>query len=238
MKKLLLIAFALTLVVSSAALADYTVSYGWEDGTGTTLGHFSGSTVVDNVPYELNVTGAIVGQSCQAGPFTCPGAFEGDRYLQTAESPHTGTPQIYIACITGLVNNDVVTASYWGYDITPDPDAPSLRIWAHYTDSQMCPACPGNYTGSASGPADYTAGTGWSQLSYTWTFLSSGDDYGLVIEARLYSTPSTLDPCLTDYFIDLVTVTAPDHAHVLLPDLTGPSAVDDTNWGGIKALFE
>jgi hypothetical protein len=237
MKKLLLVGFAIALM-ASAAYANFTVSYGWEDGVGTTLGHYSGSTTVDNVPYELNVMGMVVGQACTLStPYVCPGAYEGTHYLQTAESPHAGTPQIYLACITNLVAGDQVTASFWGYDPTPS-GSPSLRIWAHYTDSQQCPDCPGNYTHSASGPADYTTGTGWSQLSYTWTYTPNAGDGGLVIEARLYSSPSTMDPCTTDYFIDLVSVTAPDNAHVLFPDLTGPSAADETNWGGIKALFK
>jgi hypothetical protein len=231
MKKLLLIAFALT-AVATAAYADYTVSYSWEDGVGTTLGTYG------NVPYEYNVTGAVVGQSCEAGTYVCPGAYDGVRYLQTAESPHSGTPQIYLACITGLQNGDAVTVSYFGYDDTPDA-SPSLRIWAHYSDAAACPDCPGEYTGSASGPADYTAGTGWDELSYSWVFETTGDDghNGLVIEARLYSTPSTIDPCTTDYFIDLVTVSVPDYAHVLFPDYSGPSATDPTEWGSIKALF-
>ena len=231
MKKLLLVGFAV-LFAASAAYADYTVSYGWEDGVGTILGSYG------NLVFDTNVTGPQVGQDCLVGPFTCPGAFEGDRYLHVAESPHSSTPQAFIACITGLLNNDLVTASFWGYDITPGA-SPSLRIWASYSDAMQCPECPGGYTGSASGNLDYTAGTGWDQVSHTWTFATTGTDdhYGLVIQARLYSTPSTQDPCLTDYFIDWVTVTVPDHASVLFPDLTGPSALESSNWGGIKALF-
>jgi hypothetical protein len=230
MKKLLLFAFALTFV-ASAAYADYTGVYGWEDGVGTTLGSYG------NVAYAYNVTGPVVGQVCTLGTYTCPGAFEGDRYLQVAESPHYSTPQVYLACITGLAEGDSVVASFFGYDITPAA-APSLRIWAHYSDAQQCPEGPGNYTGSASGNADYTAGTGWDVVSHTWFFTSSGDDYGLVIEARLYSSPSTMDPCTTDYFIDYIQVQVPDYAHILFPDYGGPSATERTHWGGIKALYQ
>jgi hypothetical protein len=74
-------------------------------------------------------------------------------------------------------------------------------------------------------------------VSHTWFFTSSGDDYGLVIEARLYSSPSTWDPCTTDYFIDYISVTVPDYAHILFPDYGGTSATEKTNWGGIKALY-
>jgi hypothetical protein len=230
MKKLLLIAFALCFV-ATAAYADYTVSYGWEDGVGTHLG------VYGNVAYAYNVTGMVVGQACTLDvDNTCPGAFEGDRYLQVAESPHYSTPQVYLACITGLVEGDSVIASYYGYDNTPG-GSPSLRIWGHYSDAVQCPDCPGNYTGSASGEAAYTAGTGWDMMSYVFYFTSTGDDYGLVIEGRLYSSPSTMDPCTTDYFMDLVTVTVPDYAHVLFPDYGGVSATERTEWGGIKALY-
>jgi hypothetical protein len=229
MKKLLLIAFALCFV-ASAAYADYTVCYGWEDCVSTDLGTYG------NVAYSYNVTGPVVGQNCTTGTYTCPGAYEGLCYLQTAESPHYGTPQVYLACITGLADGDSVTASFWGYDITPDA-APSLRIWAHYSDALQCPDCPGSYTGSASGNPAYTAGTGWDEVSHTWYFDASGEHYGLVIEARLYSTPSTYDPCTTDYFIDWICVTVPDYAHVLFPDWTGPSATEQTQWGGIKALY-
>lgn len=229
MKKLLLVGVAV-LFAASAAYADYTLTYGWEDGIGTSLGFFG------NVVNETNVTGPQVGQDCLVGPFNVPGAYEGDRYYHCAESPHSGTPQVYLACITDLVEGDMVTASFYGYDITPGA-SPSVRIWGHYSDAVNCPDCPGEYTGSADGNAEYTDGTGWDDVSYTWTFTSSGDDYALVIEARLYSTPSTQDPCLTDFFIDLVTVTVPDHASILFPDMEGPSTTEPTNWGGIKALY-
>ncbi len=231
MKKLLLVGFAV-LFAASAAYADYTVSYGWEDGVGTILGYYG------NLVNESNVTGAQIGQDCLVGPFTCRGAFEGIQYLHVAESPHSGTPQAYLACITGLLDGDLITASFYGYDVTPGA-SPSWRIWGHYTDALQCPECPGGYAGSAGGNSEYTAGTGWDMVSWTWTFVTTGEDdhNGLVVEGRLYSTPSTQDPCLTDYFCDLITVTVPDHAHVLFPDLTGPSASEATNWGGIKALF-
>jgi hypothetical protein len=227
MKKLLLIGFALCFA-ASAAYADYTVSYSWEDAIGTSLGTYG------NVAYEYNVTGAVVGQACTLStPYVCPGAYDGVRYLQVAESPHSGTPQVYLACITGLAAGDSVTASFYGYDPTPG-GSPSLRIWGHYSDATQCPECPGNYTGSASGSSDYTAGTGWDPVAFTWYVTEAS----LVIEARLYSSPSTVDPCTTDYFIDLITVTVPDYAHVLFPDYGGPSATENTQWGKIKTLFK
>jgi hypothetical protein len=228
MKKVLLIAFAVCLM-ASAAYAEYTVSYGWEDGVGTHLGYYG------NVAYAYNVTGPVVGLICTTGTYTCPGAYEGDRYLQVAESPHSGTPQVYLACITGLVDGDSVVASYFGYDDSPDV-SPSLRIWGHYSDAQSCPECPGNYTGSASGEYDYTAGTGWEEMYYVFYYAPPNTGDGLVIEGRLYSSPSTYD-CTTDFFMDFITLTVPDQAHVLFPDLSGPSATENSRWGNIKALY-
>ena len=231
MTKLLLVGIVV-LFAASAAHASYTVSYGWEDGIGTVLGTYG--TNISNI---ANVSGPIVGQACTLGTYNCPGAFEGTQYLMASETPHTGTPQLFLACITGLVEGDIVPASFWGYDATPGA-SPSLRIWGHYSSAVQCPDCPGDYTGSAGGNAAYTDGPGWDEVAFDFPFTSSGDDFGLVIEARLYSSPSTLDPCQTDYFVDFVTVTVPDYAHVLFPDLEGPSATEAANWGAIKALFQ
>ena len=250
MKKLLLVGFAVCLAASSAYGATH--GYSWEDGPPSTiLGFFGGLVSFTKPPKkprivlgffgglvnDTNVTGPQVGQDCLVGPYNCPGAYHGDRYLHVAESPHSGTPQAYLACISDLQDGDQVTACFWGYDITPGA-APSLRIWAHYSNAATCPECPGDYTGSASGNAAYTAGTGWDQVCHTWTFDGTDPDHlSLVIEARLYSTPSTMDPCSTDYFIDSLTVVVPAHAKVLFPDMTGPSATENASWSGIKALY-
>jgi hypothetical protein len=231
MKKLLLVGFAVCLAASTAYGATY--GYSWEDGPPSTILGYYGTLVGDS-----NVTGPQTGLDCLVGNFVCPGAYHGERYLHVAESPHSGTPQAYLACISNLQDGDQVTACFWGYDITPGA-SPSLRIWAHYSDAAICPECPGDYTGSASGNAEYTDGTGWDDVCHTWTFTTTGaDDHNsLVIEARLYSTPSTQDPCSTDYYIDSLTVIVPDHAHVLFPDMTGPSATENSTWGGIKSLY-
>ena len=158
-------------------------------------------------------------------------------YLHVAEEPHTSTPQAYLACITGIQEGDVITAGFYGYDVTTGADYPSLRIWGHFSDATTCPGCPGEYTGSAGGPDPYTSGIGWELSEYTWTLgVLDPDQTALIVEARLYSTPTTCDSCRTDYWIDLVTVTAPDHCLVTFPD-GGPSATEGETWGGIKALY-
>jgi uncharacterized repeat protein (TIGR01451 family) len=149
----------------------------------------------------------------------------GSAMLQMTESPHDGTPQGYIAYIENLAHGDVITATFWGWDQTPGV-SPSLRIWAHYAQSGDVDS----YAGSAGGNSTYTDGTGWSQLTWTWTFDSAGDTRdALVIEARLYSTPSSGE-FSTDFWIDDLQVIAPDSAAVSFPaagDLsiskTGPS---------------
>lgn len=229
MKKLLLVAAVMLFAASSAHAVVYT--YGWEDVTGTVLETYG------NLYSYANVTGPQTGQAGLPGTtHSCPGAFEGVRYLHASEEPHSGTPYVSVACITGLQVNDQVYASFYGYDLTPGA-SPSWRIWGHYSDATECPGCPGSYTGSASGPVDYTAGTGWDVTEHTWTYLPPNGNDGLVIEARIYSTPSTDATCHTDMWCDFVTVDIPEYAHVLFPDLLGPSATEPAHWGQIKALF-
>lgn len=182
-----------------------TVDYGWEDGVGTILSSFG------NLVDPTNVTGVQIGKAGSLPDYTCPGANSGDRYLHVAEEPHDGTPQAYIAFIKYLTDGDIVDASFFGFDLTVDA-SPSLRIWAHYADSSDI----NSFKGSAGGNETYTAGTGWSQVAHSWTFDSnSGDRDALVIEARLYSTPST-GSFRTDYFIDDLSVTAPGSAEIVV----------------------
>lgn len=205
MKLFVTLSVALLLVPATALAQTQTLSYSWEDG-GTILGSY-GSNLVG----EANVSGAQNGsQGSTTGPYTCPGANSGTYYLHVAEDPHTGTPQAFIAWITGLTDGDVVDASFFGYDITAGA-SPSLRIWGHYTDSSD----PSSYLGSAGGNEEYTDGSGWDDVAWSWTFDSDlGARSGLTIEARLYSTPATMDPDHTDYWIDDCTVTAPDTATI------------------------
>jgi hypothetical protein len=229
---------SLLLVVPASAAYYQTLQYGWEDGTGTIVGSYG------NLTNPTNVTGVQVGLKGDVPPltWTCPGAHEGTRYLHVAENPHYGTPQAYLVCITGLLWGDTVWASYWGWDDEAVDPSPSLRIWAHYTDAEYCANCPGGYMGSAGEGFDntgYTTGIGWEQMSAYWVAGESGAPYagakGMVIEMRLYSSPSTADST-TDYWADLVEVTIPQHARALFPDF-GPTAVDETTWGRIKTLF-
>jgi hypothetical protein len=225
MKKLFVIALVL---IAVPAFAQQTLNYSWEDG-GTLLGSYSfpgGNT------FESNVTGAQTGlQGSTLPPYTCPGAVDGVRYLHVAEDPHYGTPQAFLAWVTGLVDGDVVDAMFYGYDLTAG-GSPSWRIWGGYTFGGDI----NNYIASAGGASGYTAGTGWDLVSHSWTFDSgTGTRDGLVIQGRLYSTPSTSDPDHTDFWADDITVTAPMTATIHFPEAGVP--VEDSSWGNIKALY-
>jgi hypothetical protein len=213
---------ALVLVMTSAWTAgavplDITYDYGWENG-GTLLGAYGNLSAAANVASGMD----------PIGPTTVT-PHGGSAMLQVTESPHSGTPQGYVAFIENLVEGDEVTASFWGWDSTPGA-SPSLRIWGHYAVSGDIE----NYQGSAGGNNTYTDGTGWSQLSYTWTFDDGADPPdppardAMVIEVRLYSTPSDGDYS-TDYWIDDVQVIAPDAATVTFP--AGTTAVRMASFG-------
>ncbi len=218
---ILIAALALLAVPAHAQVTSY---YSWEDG-GTIIGSY-GSNLVG----VANVSGPQMGSQGSTLPdYECPGAQEGTYYLHVAEDPHSGTPQAFIAWVTDLNDGDEVTASFYGYDITPAA-SPSWRIWGHYTDS----VDPESYLGSAGGNDAYTAGTGWDYVEWTWTF-AGGDGNALMVEGRLYSTPSTSDPDHTDYWCDYVCVTSPAHSTQIFPGEGTP--VEDSTWAAIKALF-
>lgn len=189
--KRVLLAILAVVFFAGAVNASQIVTYGWEDG-GTILGSYG------NLVDPENVTGI---------------ANTGYSSLKVTESPHDGTPQAYIGFVTGLTDGDVIDASFFGYDETSGT-SPSLRIWGHYADSDDVTI----YAGSAGGNYTYTSGIGWEEIGYSWTFdSSSGTRDALVIEARLYSSPTTGDYS-TDYWIDDLTITvSSDTANIITP---------------------
>lgn len=231
MKYIALIAVLSLLAVPAAA--QFTCSYSWEDG-GTTLGYYG------NVVNESNVSGPQTGQAGDQGMWTCPGAYDGDSYLHVAESPHSGTPQVYVAWITDLVDGDMIYVDMWLFDsIASDYYGyPSLRLYAHYATNADITAYKGSAGAGITPSADYTAGTGWENFSSNWEFGNPAGYAGyesLVIEMRLYSSPATSDPNLTDYWGDLIKITAPTHACVTFP--SGGTPVQSATWSSIKALY-
>ncbi len=182
----------LTIIVSLIGLVfgQVDTSYSWENG-GTILGSYGN---ISN-PQNVGTTNGI-------------DPYDGAAMLSVSESPLGGTPEAYIAFIENLSENDVVTASYYGYDDTGG--SPSLRIWGGWASNGDIT----DYQGSAGGNSNYTDGSGWSQLSNTWT-VPSGKE-ALVIKARLYSGSD--DP--TMYFIDSIAVTSPSTSTVTFPTPT------------------
>ncbi|MBU1073597.1 hypothetical protein KKG45_10150 [bacterium] len=203
--KLLTIA-ALIAAMATGAVAQHTRSFGWEDGYSTVFG------TDGNVGGVANVTDVV---------------HTGASALFGYEDPLGGTPQMYVAWISDLQNGDVVTASFWTYD-TSAGVSPSSRIWGHYTDNDHL-----NYTGSAGGSGTYSAGTGWEQLTWTWTFDGTDPNHlGLMVEFRMYSVAVE-----DGYWCDDVIVTAPDHAGIWFPN-QNPVVGENANWGGVKSLYK
>jgi len=215
---------AIIAVVALAAVPAF-AGFSWESGE-TILGSFG------NLVDPTNVSGPQSGLcgGCPGGTYDCTGPQHGTSYLHIAEETHDGTPQAFIAWVIDLRQGDEVGASFYGWDITPGA-SPSLRIWAHYTDT----VDPDSYFGSAGGNPTYTDGSGWSGAAHDWIFAPADTSvHGLMIEARLYSTPSTSDD-RTDFWIDYECVGAPEHATVIFPEPASP--VEDRTWSGIKDLY-
>jgi MYXO-CTERM domain-containing protein len=157
---------ALAAVVGSASAQVTSATYDWEDG-GTILGSFGGN---------MNAVNYVAGD---------PGlVHSGNASLFIYEEPLGGTPQAFVAWITGLQDGDVIDASFWAWDNTPDA-SPSVRIWGHYGV-----AADGidSYEGSAGGNNTYSGATVWSNLAHSWTFDSAGGTRdSLIIEVRMYA---------------------------------------------------
>lgn len=152
-------------ITAATVQADFLADdYGWEDGWGTILGSYGNLAFAENVGAPDPV-------------------YSGDRSLHLVEDPIDGTPQAYLAYITGLQDGDVIDASFWRYDTTPS-ESPAMRIWGHYATSDDID----DYQGSAGGNSDYGPGTGWDQVAHQWVFDSAGGTRdALVVECRLYS---------------------------------------------------
>ena len=151
--------------------------------------------------------------------------------LKLVDMSATGpsTPQAYIGWVEGLNVGDQVTASVWVYDTVSG--SPSGRIWGHYNANHDIDT----YDGSANGNADYGSQTGWSQLSWTWTYTADdygdiGDRTGLVIEFRTYSTDGDT------VWIDDLEITAPDYATICKPQIPEPATLALLAMGGLVAL--
>jgi hypothetical protein len=189
MRTLVSILLAVSLAAGMAT-AQQNLCYSWEDG-GTILGSYA-----PDLLYVANTTD-------QAFPDG------GSRSLEIYKSASGTTPQAYVAWITDLQTGDEVTASIQTLDFTEGSN-PSVRIWAHYTSAG---GDVNSYAGSASGPAGYSGGPDWVELSHTWVHPSGRDGEGLVIEIRPYNS----DPYEGSNWVDYLCVIAPNHTTINFP---------------------
>jgi hypothetical protein len=219
MKKLFLVLAVVCFAAPSAWAGTITRCYSWEDG----------QTVLGTYP----TTG-----------ITCTNVLSpvhtGLRALEIVRTSST-TTQAYVAWVKNLTTGDQVTGIFWAYDVTTGGN-PSVRIWAHYGSSTDVTLAKG----SASGPADYSGvPPGWgtvpntppTPIPYLWTFAPTDlTADALIIEVRSYGTAAGANT----NWVDDITVTAPDRAgvEIVFPGIGGPSAVEQTTWGGIKALYQ
>ncbi|MCP3860580.1 MAG: hypothetical protein P8J88_02780 [Phycisphaerales bacterium] len=161
--KNLIVTAAVAAAFTGSAMADIEASSGWEDTSAPAiLGSFGN---LFDYGYET------------ADPYA------GGSSLFMIEDPVSGTPQGYVAWVTGLSEGDTVTATMWmkGASNGVDNDGKG-RLWGHYSDNEDITT----YLGSASGSPDYAGEGGiWTQASHTWT-IAEGQT-ALVIEARMYS---------------------------------------------------
>jgi len=171
------------MVAAASNVNAASLSYGWEDGSGTVLGEY-----LTGIEYTNTSTLARSGtQSLLIEDFTNT----------------SGTPQGYIAMVTGLTDGDTVDASFWAFDPTPGA-APSLRIWGHYGLGSDVDS----YEGSAGGNSTYSGGGSqidWEQLSQSWVFDSAGGTRdALIIEVRFYDSTAvpTGSALIDDLYIE------------------------------------
>lgn len=211
--RLLTVMLVLTMAASGAMAL--TQSYGWEDGVGTAHGTYGN-----------------VGATTNVNDF----AYTGSHSLYTYEDPLGGTPQVYVAWITGLQAGDPIHVEAFAYDDTPDPDYyPRFRLWSHYSTADITEYA--GYGGNAN--SAYTTGIGWEMISLDYVYGNggpNGTEVGFVIEFRLYSGSDVTPPDDTETWVDDITVTVPDHATIYFPDRE-PVGNDVSSWGTVKALF-
>ncbi len=200
------VATLILLLIAASAWA-HTVTESWE-GSHTVLGMYGSGTP------------PVIAEAVVGGP---GGPIDAAQVLQLMDNSQTGATMVYVAWIVGLQNGDSVDACIWRYDTTPGT-SPSCRLRAHWNDD---PWDTWGYDGTAGGNDDHGAGEGWDEVCWTWTV--ENDHSGLVIEVRTYRYPGDT------IWVDYLSVTAPDHATIRLPEHEAP--VESTSWSAVKGLY-
>lgn len=197
----------LSLIASGVLLATQvqatTANYGWEDGA-TILGSFSAS----HIEHTNNADQA------RSGTFALQ--------VNDVDPVDNGTPQSYVGWVHGLSDGDTVTASFWVYDNSGD--RPAGRIWGNYTNDITDVT---SFAGSAGGNSAYTDGSGWQQVTHSWTFDSDGGSRnGLVVQFRLYDSA---DFTTGSVWLDDMEITS-SAGTIVLPN--GEAVTGEDNGGG------
>tara|TARA_Y100001970_G_C14183499_1_gene831175 strand:- start:797 stop:1420 length:624 start_codon:yes stop_codon:yes gene_type:complete len=130
----------------------------------------------------------------------------GNNVLYLEEDPMGGTPQLYLAWITGLSAGDTVTvtASAIG-EATEGSSIAKARLWGHYTNGDDITS----YLGSAGGgdnSSNYIGDEGvWETGTTSWTFDA---DANFLLEGRIYSYGDNNSWMMDDLIIELNSSTA------------------------------
>lgn len=130
----------------------------------------------------------------------------GNNVLYMEEDPIGGTPQLFLAWITGLSAGDSVTVTASAIGESNDGSATAkARLWGHFTDGEDI----GSYLGSAGGgdnASNYIGDAGvWETGSTTWTF---DEDRNFLLEGRLYSYGDNNSWMMDDLIIEINSSTA------------------------------
>lgn len=201
--------------------------FGWEDGQSTILGHDDAG--------NGNLSAANVDELVNSG----------NRALRVTEAPHVAghTPRVFLGFVENLQDGDVIHGRFHAFDDTPG-SSPSVRIYGRRAFSGDINS--GGW--SAGGAEEYTSGNGWEAICHTWVYDSGPQNSdALIIEARIYSTPSDCPQCSTDYYFDDMeihvwgnpnaTITLPDGTVIGEPPLNCPADINNNGSVDIFDLF-
>ena len=226
----LLTASTALLTAQAATAATFSASFGWEDGTSTTLGVFpSGSTTSANVAAGTGIDYGTDAVPQSVYTVTAP---EGIRMLQVTENDTSASdPSPFLAFVDGLNDGDTVTYSFLGFDPT-EGRSPSILPSATYTVGGDITSFAGFATPRQS--FDDFPGTGFQTITPkvngapTPIVIDDGDADdrdGVVLRATLFAQSASRvangGTGTANFFLDdfqvTVDTTSPD-ATILLPD--------------------
>lgn len=238
-----------------ASAAEFSASFGWEDGSSTIFGVFPpGSVTSANVS-----SGSELDYGPSGSPFPTPQSYspspiEGSRMLQVTESDVSGdNPRPVLAWVDGLVAGDTVSYSFKYFDPS-DGRSPSALPDAVYTNTDA-----NSFAGFATPFQDFDdfPGSGWLELQADFdgdtpgiqpvlTFDPGTDRTGVALRSQLFAPSLSEGVDGNDYkfFLDDIQVTVnssspdarivfADGSEVLVPE---PASLTLLAAGGLLTL--